>query len=104
MSQVKKVVIVVYRLDRLRRSLKHFIELINQLTELDIGLISLNDPVDTTSLQGRIVTNLFAAIAEFERELIKNFNYSHKCMRHSLKKQRNEVHFERAYDELVSCV
>ncbi|RJY04902.1 IS630 family transposase, partial [Parashewanella spongiae] len=38
------------------------------------------------------------------KRTIKNFNYSHKRMRHSLKKQRNEVYFERAYDELVSCV
>ena len=63
-------IIVVYKLDRLGRSLKHLIELIESLTEKQIGLVSLNDPVDTTSAQGRLITNIFASIAEFERELI----------------------------------
>lgn len=63
-------VIVVYKLDRLGRSLKHLIELIDYLTKLKVGLVSLNDPVDTTSPQGRLITNIFASIAEFERELI----------------------------------
>jgi DNA invertase Pin-like site-specific DNA recombinase len=64
-------VIVVYKLDRLGRSLKHLIDLIDFLTEKKVGLVSLNDPVDTTSAQGRLITNIFASIAEFERELIK---------------------------------
>ncbi|MCC2524988.1 recombinase family protein [Vibrio coralliilyticus] len=63
-------VIVVYKLDRLGRSLKHLIELIDSLTQMKVGLVSLNDPVDTTSPQGRLITNIFASIAEFERELI----------------------------------
>ena len=63
-------VIVVYKLDRLGRSLKHLIELIDSLTKMQVGLVSLNDPVDTTSPQGRLITNIFASIAEFERELI----------------------------------
>ncbi|HAS6097603.1 TPA: helix-turn-helix domain-containing protein [Vibrio vulnificus] len=63
-------VIVVYKLDRLGRSLKHLIELIDSLTKMQVGLVSLNDPVDTTSPQGRLITNMFASIAEFERELI----------------------------------
>ena len=64
-------VIVVYKIDRLGRSLRHLVELINFLSESGIGLKSLNDPVDTTSAQGRLVTNIFASIAEFERELIQ---------------------------------
>ena len=36
-----------------------------------VGLLSLNDPIDTTSAQGRLVFNLFASLAEFERELIR---------------------------------
>ncbi len=63
-------ILVVYKLDRLGRSLKHLVELINDLTEKKIGLVSLNDPVDTTSAHGRLITNIFASIAEFERELI----------------------------------
>lgn len=63
-------VIVVYKLDRLGQSLKHLIELIDSFTKMKVGLVSLNDPVDTTSPQGRLITNIFASIAEFERELI----------------------------------
>lgn len=63
-------VIVVYKLDRLGRSLKHLVHLMNQLTERQIGLRSLNDPVDTTTPQGRLIANVFASIAEFERDLI----------------------------------
>lgn len=63
-------VIVVYKLDRLGRSLKHLIQLIDSLAAMKVGLVSLNDPVDTTSAQGRLITNIFASIAEFERELI----------------------------------
>ncbi|MFQ3251682.1 MAG: DNA invertase Pin-like site-specific DNA recombinase [Glaciecola sp.] len=64
-------IVVVYKIDRLGRSLRHLVELINTLSESGIGLKSLNDPVDTTSAQGRLVTNIFASIAEFERELIQ---------------------------------
>ena len=64
-------VIVVYKLDRLGRSLKHLVELINELSQRQVGLKSLNDPVDTTTAQGRLITNVFASIAEFERDLIR---------------------------------
>lgn len=64
-------VIVVYKLDRLGRSLSHLVELINELTEKGIDIKSLNDPIDTTSAQGRMVTRIFSVIAEFERELIQ---------------------------------
>ena len=64
-------VLVVWKLDRLGRSLKHLVELVVQLMEREIGLQSLNDPVDTTTAQGRLVFNIFASLAEFERELIR---------------------------------
>jgi DNA invertase Pin-like site-specific DNA recombinase len=64
-------VLVIWKLDRLGRSLKHLVELINHLREQDIGLQSLNDPVDTTTPQGRLSFNLFASLAEFERDLIR---------------------------------
>ncbi|EBM5253782.1 recombinase family protein [Salmonella enterica] len=63
-------VIVIWKLDRLGRSLRHLIELVNQLMEKNVGLKSLQDPVDTTSAQGRLIFNLFASLAEFERDLI----------------------------------
>ena len=64
-------VLVIWKLDRMGRSLKHLVELVGSLMERKVGLLSLNDPIDTTSAQGRFVFNLFATLAEFERELIR---------------------------------
>ena len=63
-------VLVIWKLDRLGRSLRHLVALVGELVRRDVGLLSLNDPVDTTSAQGRLVFNLFASLAEFEREVI----------------------------------
>jgi DNA invertase Pin-like site-specific DNA recombinase len=64
-------VLVVWRLDRLGRSLKDLIELVTQLEEQKIGFKSLQDPVDTTSPGGMLVFHIFGALAEFERNLIR---------------------------------
>ena len=64
-------VLVVWRLDRLGRSLKDLIDLVNQLEERKIGFKSLQDPVDTTSPGGILVFHIFGALAEFERNLIR---------------------------------
>lgn len=64
-------IIVVWKLDRLGRSLKHLVELVESLLKKGVGLKSLNDPVDTSTSQGRFVFNLFAALAEFERDVIR---------------------------------
>jgi DNA invertase Pin-like site-specific DNA recombinase len=53
-----KDVLVIWKLDRLGRSLKHLIEVVNQLNEAKIGLKSLNDPIDTTTAQGRLTFNM----------------------------------------------
>lgn len=63
-------VLVIWKLDRLARSLTHIVTLTNELMERKIGLISLNDPIDTTTPQGRLMCNIFASLAEFERDLI----------------------------------
>lgn len=63
--------LVVWKLDRLGRSLKHLIELIQWFMQNNIGLRSLNDPVDTTTSQGRLIFNIFASLAEFERDIIR---------------------------------
>lgn len=62
---------VVYRLDRLGRSLPHLVELVANFKERGIGLRSLTDPVDTTSAAGELVFNIFASLAQFERQLIR---------------------------------
>ena len=62
--------LVIWKLDRLGRSLKHLVELINYLIEKKVWLKSLNDPIDTTTAQGRLIFNIFSSLAEFERELI----------------------------------
>ena len=64
-------VLVIWKLDRLGRSLRHLVELAGTLMEQDVGLRSLNDPIDTTTPQGRLAFNLFASLAEFERDLIR---------------------------------
>ena len=64
-------VLVIWKLDRLGRSLKHLVELVGQLMEREVGLQSLQDPIDTTTPSGRLIFNIFAALAEFERDLLR---------------------------------
>jgi DNA invertase Pin-like site-specific DNA recombinase len=63
--------LVVWRLDRLGRSLKNLIELVSKLEEMQVGFQSLQESVDTTSTGGRLVFHIFGALAEFERGLIQ---------------------------------
>ncbi|MCG8581263.1 MAG: recombinase family protein, partial [Bacteroidales bacterium] len=64
-------VLVIWKLDRLGRNLAHLIKVATLLLEKKVGLISLNDPIDTTTPQGRLIFGIFASLAEFERELIR---------------------------------
>ena len=63
--------VVVWRLDRLGRSLKHLIELIEDLAEREVGFRSLTEGMDTTTSGGKLVFSIFGALAEFERSLIR---------------------------------
>lgn len=63
--------LVVWRLDRLGRSLKHLIEVINLLEERKIGFQSLQESINTTTSGGRLIFHMFGALAEFERHLIQ---------------------------------
>ena len=63
--------VVVWRLDRLGRSLKHLIETITELGDRGVGFRSVQENLDTTSAGGRLVFHIFGALAEFERELIQ---------------------------------
>jgi DNA invertase Pin-like site-specific DNA recombinase len=65
--------LVVWKLDRLGRDLRHLVNLIHDLTEREIGLKVLTGhgaAIDTTTAAGKLVFGIFAALAEFERELI----------------------------------
>ena len=62
---------MVWKLDRLARSLKQLIETVETLGEQGIGLRSLTEAIDTTTSGGRLVFHLFAALAEFERGVIR---------------------------------
>lgn len=63
--------LIVWKLDRLGRSLKHLVELVAELSEKGVGFKSIQDPfIDTTTPQGKLIFNIFASLAEFERDII----------------------------------
>jgi len=64
-------VLVVWRLDRLGRSLKHLIEMVTELEEKGVGFQSLQEAIDTTTSGGKLIFHIFGALAEFERNLIR---------------------------------
>jgi DNA invertase Pin-like site-specific DNA recombinase len=63
--------LVIWKLDRLARSLKQLIETVEDFESRGIGLKSLQDPIDTSSPSGKLVFHIFAALAEFERGVIR---------------------------------
>jgi DNA invertase Pin-like site-specific DNA recombinase len=65
-------ILVVWRLDRLGRSLKHLIELMTELEQKKIGFQSLQESIDTTSPGGKLIFHMFGALAEFERNLVRD--------------------------------
>lgn len=64
-------VVVVYKLDRLARSLKDLLGIIDRLESLGAGFKSLTEPIDTSSPAGRLMVQVLGAVAEFERSLIR---------------------------------
>src|SRR5579863_7880898 len=63
--------LVVWKLDRLARSLKQLIETVEELEQRGIGFRSLTESIDTTTSGGRLVFHIFGALAEFERAIIR---------------------------------
>ena len=63
--------LVVWKLDRLARSIRQLIETVEDLERRKIGLRSLTEAIDTTTAGGRLVFHVFAALAEFERSVIR---------------------------------
>lgn len=63
--------LVVWRLDRLGRSLRHLLETVQHLEAREIGFRSLTEQIDTTTSSGRLIFHIFASLAEFERALIR---------------------------------
>src|SRR5258707_897950 len=63
-------VLVVWKLDRLGRSLRHLLDVVAALIERQIGFKSLQESIDTTTSGGKLVFHIFAALAEFERDLV----------------------------------
>ncbi len=71
MSQLRQGdVVVVWKLDRLARSIRDLIDLVNKMHQEGVELQSLRDQIDTNTPQGKFTFHLFAAMAEFERDLI----------------------------------
>jgi len=63
--------LVVWRLDRLGRSLRHLIDVVADLEARQVALVSLTEAIDTSSPGGRLVFHMFGSMAQFERDLIR---------------------------------
>ncbi len=63
-------IIVIWKLDRLGRSLRDLVNLIKEIQDRGAGLKSLNDSIDTTTAHGKLIFHIFASLAEFERDII----------------------------------
>ena len=63
--------LVVWKLDRLGRSLKHLIETVTNLNNRKIGFKSITENIDTTTSGGKLIFHIFGALAEFERDIIR---------------------------------
>ncbi len=63
--------LVVWRLDRLGRSLKHLIDTITHLNKRNVGFKSITENIDTTTSGGKLIFHIFGALAEFERDIIR---------------------------------
>ena len=63
--------VVCWKLDRLGRDIRHLINLLDELRALNVGLVTLGEGLDTTTPAGRMAFGIFASVAEFERERLR---------------------------------
>lgn len=63
--------LVVWKLDRLSRSIKDLINIVNDLNDRDIQFISITDNIETSTPSGKLIFHIFSALAEFERNIIR---------------------------------
>jgi DNA invertase Pin-like site-specific DNA recombinase len=70
-SEKKFDAVLVWKLDRFGRSVRHLVNAIAELESFGVAFISLKDSIDLTTAQGRLMFQIIAAMAEFERELIR---------------------------------
>ena len=83
--------LIVWKLDRLGRNLRHLINVVHDLTKRSIGFKVLTGhgaSIDTTTPSGNLVFGIFAALAEFERDLISGANQSRPCLGSCSRTQR----------------
>ena len=95
-------VLVVYKFDRIGRSLKDLVNIFADLQKRDIGLISLNDNIDASTNSGKFMMNIFAALAEFERTIIID-----RCQAGRIEAKRKGKRFGRPKgipkDKIAAC-
>lgn len=100
--------LVVWKLDRLGRSLQHLLETVALIESKGAGFRSLTEQIDTTTPTGRLIFNVFASIAEFERDLIKERSAAGREAARALGRvggrparltKRNVAHVKRLYRE-----
>jgi DNA invertase Pin-like site-specific DNA recombinase len=63
--------LIVWKLDRLGRSLSHLVATVRELVDREVGFRSLQESIDTTTSGGKLIFHIFASLAEFERDLIR---------------------------------
>lgn len=82
--------VVVHKLDRLGRSLRDLLAIVDNLKQRNIGLISVSDNIDTTTANGRLFFHLMATLSEYERDLIRD-----RCSAGKIQAIANGVKFGR---------
>jgi DNA invertase Pin-like site-specific DNA recombinase len=92
----KFAVLAVWKLDRLARSVRHLVLLADELRVLGIDLVSVEDTIDTTTPSGRFTFHVLGAVAELERELIRERTIAglHAARRRGAKLGRPRVRFD----------